>query len=119
MSVSLDLEKVQKEADKIAEKLTNEMGEKIHAHVIVTDKEEQVIGYFKLPTRQLKMYALDLEPTSLSQANDTILKTCLVQGQSDKRILDESPENDAIYLTFNMYASTLVELYNLNIQKKN
>jgi hypothetical protein len=119
MSVSLDLEKVQKEADKIAEKLSNEMNIKIHAHVIVTDKNEPVVGYFKMPSRLQKMYALDLAPQSLSQANDNILKACLITSHSDPRILDEKPENDAIYLTFNMYASTLVELYNLNIQKKN
>jgi hypothetical protein len=117
MSVNFDLETATKEAEQKAVELTSKYGETVHAHVIVTDKQEPIVGYFKQPNRQLKMYALDMATTSLSQANDTILRTCLVE-ESDNRILNESPENDAIYLTFNMYASTLVEMYKLNIQKK-
>ena len=115
--MSVDLKTAPQEAEQKAIELTAKYGEPIHSHVIFTDKEEEIIGFFKQPNRQLKMYALDMATTSLSQANDTILKSCLV-AESDNRILDESPVNDAIYLTFNMYASTLVEMYNLNIQKK-
>jgi hypothetical protein len=117
--MSVNLEQVEKEANEKALLLTEKLGEPIHAHVINAGEQGMIIGFFKQPNRSLKMYALDMSTNSLSQANDTILKSCLIVDESDKRILEDKPENDAIYLTFNMYASTLVELYNLNIQKKN
>ena len=116
--MSVNLEQVEQEANEKAIQLTERLGEPINAHVINAGEQGFVIGFFKQPNRMLKMYALDMSTTSLSQANDTILKSCLLIDESDKRILEDKPENDAIYLTFNMYASTLVELYNLNIQKK-
>jgi len=111
-------EDVKKEAEEKAVKLSEQLGSKVTAHIITTEKGEHIVGFFKEPNRMTKMYALDMASQSLSQANDMLLNACLIKEESDHRILEDKPENDAIYLSFNMYASTLVQLYNLNLEKK-
>ena len=115
---AFDIKKVEAEAEKKAKKLSEQMGCDVITHTVIDSKGEPATAYFTLPNRFTKMHAIDLANQSLSQSGDMLLNACLIKEESDKRILDDKPENDSIYLAFNMYASTLVEIANLNLQKK-
>ncbi len=80
--------------------------------------EENVIGYLKEPDRLTKMRAIDMCEQSRTQAGALILVTCLIQEESDKRILEEKPENDKIYLGAIDFAVGQVTMYNELLKKK-
>lgn len=113
-----NIDEAQAIADDVAKGLTEKYQTEVTAKVVSTGSD-YVAGYFIAPNRLMKMQALDMAATSsLTMANDNLLRVCLLADDSDPRILDESPVNDPIYLAFNMFASTLVEMYNINVQKK-
>ena len=94
--------------------VAKELSEKHKSHVIpfaFIVNGENVIGYLKEPGRLIKMQAIDMRETSRTQAGDLILRSCLIQEESDKRILEERPENDAIYLGAIDFAINTVMIY--------
>lgn len=80
--------------------------------------EDKIIGYLKDPARLDKMRAIDIYEVSRTQAGDLLLRTSLIQEESDKRILEEKPENDPIYLGAIEFAVKTVQLYNEQLKKK-
>jgi len=80
--------------------------------------EEHIVGYLKEPGRLIKMQAIDLREQSRTQAGGLILQSCLIQEESDKRILDERPENDGIYLGAIDFAINSVTIYQELLKKK-
>lgn len=81
-------------------------------------KDDVVIGFMKDPARIDKMKAVDMYEMSRTQAGDMLLRTSMIHEESDKRILEECPENDAIYLAAIDFAVKTVKMYNEQLKKK-
>ncbi|RYD54883.1 MAG: hypothetical protein EOP56_18110 [Sphingobacteriales bacterium] len=82
-----------------AEELTAKHGTTVHPLVFIEPlSKEQVVGYVKEPTRQVKMYAMDKMHASPSTAGVTIFESGLIKEESDPRLYTESPDNDKYYL---------------------
>lgn len=80
-------------------------------------KDDCVIGYLKDPDRLTKMRAIDMYEQSRTQAGDIILRSGLIQEESDSRILEEKKENDPFYLGAIDFAVKSVGMY-LDVLKK-
>ncbi len=80
--------------------------------------KDTIVGFIKNPSRLDKMRAIDTYEHSRTQAGDLILRTSLLQDVSDKRILDESPDNDPIYLGAIGFAIKMVQIANEQLKKK-
>ena len=111
------LDKAKIEAEKTAVELTAKYGKEITPFVFII-KAEPVIGYMQEPDRLSKMRAIDMYEQSKTQAGDIILRTGLLQAESDKRILDESPENDTVYLGAIDFATKFVKIAMEQLKKK-
>ena len=103
--------------DAKAKELSVKHGVKVTPFVFIVEGEN-IIGYLKDPSRMIKMQAIDIREQSKTQAGDLILRSALIQEESDKRILEEKPENDAIYLGAIDFAVNTVSIYR-EILKKN
>jgi hypothetical protein len=111
------LEKAKAEAEAKALELSKTYGKEITPFVFII-KDEAIIGYMQEPDRLSKMRAIDMYEQSRTQAGDIILKTGLLQNESDKRILDEKPENDSIYLGAIEFATKFVLIASEQLKKK-
>ena len=80
--------------------------------------EKFVVGYLREPNRLDKMRAIDLYDISRTQAGDHILRTSLIQEESDKEILEENAANDTIYLGAIGYAVNIVKISAEQLKKK-
>lgn len=107
----------QKQADEKAVELSAKFKLEVTPFVFYT-KEGFVFGYIKNPDRMNKMKAIDLYEQSRTQAGHLILQTSLIHEESDKRILEESPENDAIYLGAIDFAIKVVQVCAELLKKK-
>lgn len=81
-------------------------------------KGENIVGYMKSPGRLVKMQAIDMREQSKTQAGDLILRSSLIQEESDKRILEETDETDGIYLGAIDFAINSVTIYQELLKKK-
>jgi hypothetical protein len=90
---------------------------KVHAFAVSVADGDVAIGYIQEPHRITKMRAWDLMQRSLSEAGEILLRSCLLP-ESDGRILDDKPENDALYMTFIAHAQSLLTMY-VDVVKKN
>lgn len=100
-----------------AVELSNELKCKVTPFAFIHEGEN-VIGYLREPDRLTKMRAIDLCEQSRTQAGALILISCLIQEHSDRRILEERPENDKIYLGAIDFAVNQVTYYNELLKKK-
>lgn len=116
----IELEKVNAQAEEKAKELTARFGRKVTPFVFVNpdDLKDFVIGFIKDPERLDKMRAFDLYEQSRSQSGDHLLRTSLIHEESDKRILDERPENDPIYMGAVNFAIDTVSLFANQFKKK-
>lgn len=113
----MDIEAKRAEIEQKAIEIGKRMGCKVTPFLFVKG-EEFIVGYIKDPSRVDKMKALDLNEHSPSQAGVHLLITSLIREESDPRILDETPENDPIYLGAIEAAKSTVSIYNDLVKKK-
>jgi hypothetical protein len=111
------LEKAKIEAEAKALELSAKYGKEITPFVFIIN-EDPIIGYMQEPDRLSKMRAIDMYEASRTQAGDVILRTGLLQAESDKRILDENSANDAIYLGAIDFATKFVKIASEQLKKK-
>jgi len=97
-------------------KAKNEAYCKVTAFIVDMGQDNVAIGYFQEPNRLTKMRAMDLLTRSESEAGDLLLTACLLPD-SDTRIMNPSPENDVLYMTFLGKAQELVTWYATVIKK--
>lgn len=115
-----ELEIVNAQAESKAKELTARIGREVNPFVFVNpdNLKDFIIGFIKDPERIDKMRAMDLYEHSKSQAGEHLLRTSLIQEESDKRILDERPENDPIYMGALTFANDSVSLFANQFKKK-
>lgn len=111
------LETAKKQAEAKAIELTAQYGKEITPFVFIINNEP-IIGYMQEPDRLTKMRAIDMYEASRTQAGGVILLAGLLQTESDKRILDEKPENDSIYLGAIDFATKFVKIASEQLKKK-
>lgn len=116
----IDIESVNAQASEKADELTSRLGVKVTPFVFVNpdNLKDFIVGYIKDPSRLDKMRSFDMYDQSRSQAGDILLRTSLIHEESDKRILEERPENDAIYLGAINFAVNMVSLFANQFKKK-
>jgi len=114
------LEAARKEIKVKADQLTLKFGRTVTPFLFVNPKDHNdfIIGFIKDPERLDKMRSFDMYESSRSQAGDIILRTSLIQEESDARILTENVENDAIYMGAIDFAIKLVALALDHFKKK-
>lgn len=100
-----------------AKELTEKLGSEVTPFAFYAG-EEVIIGYMKEPGRLAKMQAIDMYEQSKTTAGDIILRSGLIQEESDKRILEESAANDKIYLGAINFATKYVVWYGEILKKK-
>lgn len=111
------LKEITPEIEAKAQELTVKHRVEVYPFAFIVN-DEVVVGYMKDASRLDKMKAIDTYEYSRTQAGDILLRTSLIQEESDKRILEERPENDAIYLASIEFAVKTVKLYNEQLKKK-
>ncbi len=115
-----ELESINSQIAEKAKVLGDKIGRKVTPFVFVNpeDLKDFIIGFIKDPERLDKMRSFDLYEQSRSQAGDHLLRTSLIQEESDKRILDERPENDPIYMGAINFAIDTVSMFSNQFKKK-
>ena len=111
------LEKAKIDAENTAQELSIKYKKEITPFVFIIN-EEPIVGYMQEPDRLSKMRAIDMYEASRTQAGDIILRTGLLQDESDKRILNEATENDSIYLGAIDFATKFVKIASEQLKKK-
>lgn len=100
-----------------ATELTEREKVKITPLVFIQD-DEQIVGYIREPNRLVKMRAVDKLAESLTLAGEMILLSCLIAGESDKRILSESEEHTNIYIGACLSVTALINVSANQYKKK-
>lgn len=113
----IKLKEANEQAEAKAKQLSESLKTTVHPFVFFY-KEEFVFGYLKEPARVDKMRSIDMYDQSRTQAGDIILRTSLIKEESNRRILEESPENDPIYLGAISFAIKVVEIAAELLKKK-
>lgn len=108
----------QEEIKQKAEELTKQHGVKVHPILFQVRDEPQVVGFIKEPPRFVKLRVMDKAVTGAMTAASEILDAYLIKEESDSRIYDEKPENDAYYIGAVQEAYSMIELA-VNRLKKN
>ena len=81
--------------------------------------DEWIVGYVKEPNRSTIRVAVDkLEKFGKLDAGDLILQTCLIEKESDSRIMDENMAYNGINSGACLEVLNLIEI-NLSLVKKN
>lgn len=112
------LEQMQILVDAKAAELSKKLGLKV-IPMLFKLNEEFIVGYLKQPTRSTVRIAVDkMEKFGRIEAGDLLLQTSLIQEESDRRIIDESPLYDGINMGACLEALNLIEV-NLSVTKKN
>lgn len=79
----------EKEIEAKAIELTEKLGRKVVPLVFTTDSKEQIVGYVKKPDYNVNSAAFDKMAISMSSAGEIVLENCLIQEESDPRILQD------------------------------
>jgi hypothetical protein len=82
------------------------------------DNGEKIIGYMKEPPRMVKYRVFDKASHSPFTAASELLEACLIQEESDPRILSERPEHDKFNLGAAAAALSLLTLSASTYKKK-
>ena len=115
--LELKLKEVESESEAKAKELSAKFRVKVYPFSFYS-VDRFIIGYLKEPARLDKMRAIDMFEQSRTQAGDLILRTSLIIEESDKAILDESPDNDPVYLGAINFAIKRVEIAAEMLKKK-
>lgn len=104
---------------KKAEELSIQHKCKVNPLYFQVNGGEPVVGYFKEPPRAVKLHIMDkLTAQQSNSAAATALEAYLIREESDSRIWDEKPENDAYNLAACMELLNTVQIA-INHLKKN
>jgi len=84
----------------------------------VPDSDEEVIGFLKEPPLQAKLAVMDMALRNPFSAATDILDHYIIKEESDPRLYDKRPENDAFYIGATSIANELIEMYRNQFKKK-
>lgn len=113
----MELSQAQEQSELKAKELSEKLKVKVYPFLFKFG-EEFIFGYLKEPIRTDKMRAIDTYEISRTQAGDIILRTSLIEEESDPRILEEKPEYDPIYLGAISFSIKVVEMCSELLKKK-
>lgn len=105
-------------AQKAAE-LSATHGCRVHPLVFKDGKDgEDVIGFIKEPPRHVKLRVMDKGLTSPATAAAEIVDAYIIKEESDRRIWDESIQDDKWYLGATIEAYNMVSMAVNQFKKK-
>jgi hypothetical protein len=91
---------------------------KIHPIVCREPSGIIAIGYLKEPNLQAKMAMLDMALQQPFSCAEQLYDTYIIKDESDARMYDKQPENDAFYLTGLDVTGKMVQMYSNAFKKK-
>ncbi|MFB6456575.1 hypothetical protein ACE38W_14990 [Chitinophaga sp. Hz27] len=108
----------EEEIQQRADELTIKVEAKVTPFVFTGDSEDdQVIGYFKEPKRDVKIKILDKAQAGIASAAEDLMNLCVIKEASDARIYSDLPENDTYYMGAVMEVQNLLK-FSVNVLKK-
>ena len=109
----------EKQIEAKAKELSTKFKNKV-TPIVITDVEgNQIIGYFQEPSYDVIMYATDCYLSKeVSKAAEVALKDCLIEEESDKRILSTSRGDAKIRASFTNSCLKLIAPYVDEYKKK-
>jgi hypothetical protein len=115
--------KIEAEAEERRAELEANLGYTVNKFILFDKDLNECIGFLEEPHRATKMQCIDLyQRGQYTSADDILLQACLIQRESDPRILAENPKRDktldALYLGALKVCEGLI-IYYTEAQKKN
>lgn len=118
--VNEKFQKLEAEVEAKRLELQVKLKKQVYSYMIQVDDDDWAIAYIQEPHRLTKMRVLDMlaMQQGMSEAGQILLESSLIQEESDKRILNENPENDALFLTMITNCIELIKVYSDVLKKK-
>jgi len=93
---------------------------KVHPIIFISPvtKEIDAVGYVKEPPLQAKMAMLDMALQAPFSCAESVYDAYVIKEESDPRLWNKQPENDAFYLGGLKVASDIVQMYSNQFKKK-
>lgn len=112
--------KLEAEVEAKRVELQAKLKKQVYSYMISVGENDWAIAYIQEPHRLTKMRVLDMlaMQQGMSEAGQILLESSLIQEESDKRILNENPENDALFLTMITNCIELIKVYSEVLKKK-
>lgn len=105
--------------EKKAEELSAQLGVKVHPIVFLEEAGgEEIVGYLKEPSRLMKVRILDKSSIGPNSAAVEMLEEILIKEHSDRRIWEDNPKYDKLYLGAANEASMLIQVSKNQFKKK-
>ena len=119
--IELQLTAIEQKAKDLLPKVNAQPGPPTHKiHPIVCRDKEGIIaiGYLKEPNLQAKMAMLDMAMQAPFSCAEQLYDAYIVKEETDDRMYNKLPENDAFYLTGIDVTGKMVQMYSNAFKKK-